>query len=132
MEGESLCLIVDRDCHPISDSFNADVLAGGIWEAMVTTAAGLSVGIPAVILYNYYVNRVKLFVFQMESAGDEVIDILSRQDMEEESREDELEDETSPSKPVREIDPYDDSEKMKLADQSFDPEDLNFDGGMDS
>ncbi|MHB9030657.1 MAG: MotA/TolQ/ExbB proton channel family protein [Candidatus Latescibacterota bacterium] len=62
----------------LAGNVNADVLAGGIWEAMVTTAAGLAVGIPAVILYNYYVNRVKEFIFQMESAGEEVLDILGR------------------------------------------------------
>jgi biopolymer transport protein ExbB len=116
----------------LAGNVNADVLAGGIWEAMVTTAAGLSVGIPAVILYNYYVNRVKLFVFQMESTGDEVMNILSRPDLEEEAPERKPEDVIPPSEPVRETDPYDDPEKMKLADQSFDPEDLNFDKGVDS
>jgi biopolymer transport protein ExbB len=64
----------------LAGNVNADVLAGGIWEAMVTTAAGLAVGIPAVILYNYYVNRVREFVFQMESAGEEILDIIGQRE----------------------------------------------------
>ena len=32
---------------------DASVLAGGIWEALITTAAGLTVGIPALIFYNW-------------------------------------------------------------------------------
>ncbi len=60
----------------LSGNVNADVLAGGIWEAMVTTAAGLAVGIPAMIFYNYYVNRVKEFIFHMENAGEEVLNII--------------------------------------------------------
>jgi biopolymer transport protein ExbB len=62
----------------LAGNVNADVLAGGIWEAMITTAAGLAVGIPAVIFYNYYVNRVKEFIFQMESAGEEILDIIGQ------------------------------------------------------
>ena len=59
----------------LSGNVNADVLAGGIWEAMVTTAAGLSVGIPALIIYNYFVNREHEFIFQMEMAAEEVMDL---------------------------------------------------------
>ncbi len=62
----------------LAGNVNADVLAGGIWEAMVTTAAGLSVGIPAMIAYNYYINRVRGFIYQMETVGDEVVDIVTR------------------------------------------------------
>jgi len=55
---------------------NADVLAGGIWQAMETTFAGLFVGILAIIFYNYFVNRVRRFVFEMESRSEELIDLL--------------------------------------------------------
>jgi len=66
----------------LAGNVNADVLAGGIWEAMVTTAAGLAVGIPTMIVYNYYVNKVKHFIFEMNSTSEEVLDILSRVDKE--------------------------------------------------
>ena len=53
-------------------------LAGGIWEALLTTVAGLSVAIPTVVAYNYLVNRVDEFVLDMERSATEVINILSQ------------------------------------------------------
>ena len=47
---------------------NAAVLAGGIWEALLTTAAGLSVAIPTVIAYHYFEGRVDDFSSQMKDA----------------------------------------------------------------
>ncbi len=37
---------------------NATVLAGGIWEALLTTALGLAVALPAVVMHSYLINRV--------------------------------------------------------------------------
>ncbi|MFC1608252.1 MotA/TolQ/ExbB proton channel family protein [Candidatus Latescibacterota bacterium] len=65
----------------LAGNVNADVLAGGIWEAMVTTAAGLSVGIPAVIIYNYFISREREVIFQIESIGEEVLDMISEADV---------------------------------------------------
>ena len=42
------------------------VVAPGISEALVATAAGLGAAIPAVIGYNYFVNRVKHWAVEME------------------------------------------------------------------
>jgi len=53
-------------------------LAGGIWEALLTTVAGLIVAIPTVVIYNYLVNRVDEFVLEMERSATEVTNILSR------------------------------------------------------
>ncbi|MFC1692136.1 MotA/TolQ/ExbB proton channel family protein [Candidatus Latescibacterota bacterium] len=110
----------------LSGNVNADVLAGGIWEAMVTTAAGLSVGIPAMLLYNYYVNRVRGFIYQMETVSEEVLDIVSR--AKEENNE------VSPGQTPAETpsDQLPGEESIKLADQSFDPEDIDSEGGMNS
>lgn len=57
---------------------NADPgsLAGGIWEAMLTTAFGLIVGIPALGFYNYFVGKVKRFVFQIEQSVEEFLDMV--------------------------------------------------------
>lgn len=52
-------------------------LAGGIWEALITTAFGLMVGIPAYAFYNYFVSRVEKFVHELEIAATESIDVLS-------------------------------------------------------
>ena len=50
-------------------------LAGGIWEALLTTAFGLIVGIPAYGFYNYFVSTVKRYVFEMESSSEEFLDL---------------------------------------------------------
>ncbi|MEM6883651.1 MAG: MotA/TolQ/ExbB proton channel family protein [Verrucomicrobiota bacterium] len=51
-------------------------LAGGIWEALVTTAGGLGVAIPAFVAYNYLSGRVNSLMGDMERAGIEVLQML--------------------------------------------------------
>ena len=51
-------------------------LASGIWEAMITTAFGLIVGIPALGFYNHFVDRVNRIVFEMEKTTEEFIEIV--------------------------------------------------------
>lgn len=62
----------------LGGNVDASVLAGGIWEALITTAAGLVVGIPAIICYNWIVGKVERFVFEMEETSTEVLDTLLR------------------------------------------------------
>ena len=49
-------------------------VAGGISEALVTTAVGLFVAIPAVWMYNYFTNRVEAFDVEMGNSSSELID----------------------------------------------------------
>ena len=51
-------------------------LAGGVWEALLTTAGGLVVAIPAYVAYNYLASRMGTEVNDMERAGIEMIQIL--------------------------------------------------------
>ena len=51
-------------------------LAGGIWEALLTTAGGLVVAIPAYVAYNFLASRMNATVQDMERAGIEMIQIL--------------------------------------------------------
>jgi len=44
-------------------------LAGGVWEALLTTVAGLTVAIPTILAYNYFAGRVAEVQFQMEKAA---------------------------------------------------------------
>lgn len=60
--------------NPVS----AGDLAGGIWEALLTTAAGLIVAIPVIAAYHYLSARVQDFVFEMERSATELINILSQ------------------------------------------------------
>jgi len=53
-------------------------LAGGIYTAMITTAAGLVVGIIAYIAYNYLVNKVDKVIFQLEARTTEFLDLLHK------------------------------------------------------
>lgn len=55
---------------------NASVLAGGIWEAMLTTALGLSVALPTIVAHNYLVNRVSHFTGVMQDGVNEFLETL--------------------------------------------------------
>ncbi len=57
---------------------NPTVLAGGIAEALITTAAGLTVAIPALIGYRYYRNRVDTLVVDMEKEAIKLVEALHR------------------------------------------------------
>jgi len=60
----------------LGGNVDSSVLAGGIWEALVTTAAGLVVGIPALIAYNWLQSKVEYFVFEMEENSTALLDML--------------------------------------------------------
>ncbi len=45
---------------------NAAVLAGGIWEAMLTTALGLAVALPTMVVHSYLVSRVDNYEAQLQ------------------------------------------------------------------
>ena len=52
------------------------VVASGIAEALVATAAGLAVAIPAVIIYNYFTRRVKIIMSELEIFSSRLIIML--------------------------------------------------------
>ncbi len=60
----------------LAGSANPSDLAGGIWEALLTTAFGLMVGIPALAFYNYFLGAVKKLVGDMETVANDVVDII--------------------------------------------------------
>ena len=49
-------------------------VAGGISEALVTTALGLFVAIPAVMMYNYFSSKVEAFDVEMDNSSSELVD----------------------------------------------------------
>ncbi len=51
----------------------ASIVAAGIAEALVNTAAGLFVAIPAVIAYNYFLSKTNYFGKELENIADEII-----------------------------------------------------------
>ena len=57
-------------------SVSPKLLSSGIYEAMVTTAAGLFVGILAYLGYNFLVSRVQKIIHQMEYNSIDFLDVL--------------------------------------------------------
>lgn len=61
----------------------AELLAGGIGHALISTAAGLSVAIPALILYLWLVGRVDGLVIEIDRLGQNVVHLISAEGLEE-------------------------------------------------
>ncbi len=57
---------------------NAAVLAGGIWEAMMTTALGLAVALPAMVAHSYLVARVDKYEARLQDGAVTFIKTLAR------------------------------------------------------
>jgi biopolymer transport protein ExbB len=55
---------------------NPETLSSGISEAMVTTAAGLIIGIPALVMYNWLSGRAEGIIFELEVYATKVLDTL--------------------------------------------------------
>jgi biopolymer transport protein ExbB len=55
---------------------NAAVLAGGIWEAMLTTALGLAVALPTMVAHSYLTSRVDRFESQLQDGAVQFIKVL--------------------------------------------------------
>ena len=55
---------------------NPAVLAGGISEALITTAAGLSVAIPTLMFYRYFRGRIDALIITMEKEALKMVEIL--------------------------------------------------------
>jgi biopolymer transport protein ExbB len=56
---------------------NVGQLSNGIWQALICTAAGLAVAIPAHAGYNYLVSRINSIVLDMERAATEAVNVVT-------------------------------------------------------
>jgi len=65
-------MVIER----LGGKVNASVLAGGIWEAMLTTALGLSVAIPTIVAHNYLVSKLRNFTADLQEKLNEFLEIL--------------------------------------------------------
>jgi biopolymer transport protein ExbB len=54
-----------------------ELLASGISQALLTTAAGLTVAIPALIFYMYFVSRVDRLIIEIDALGQELVNTIS-------------------------------------------------------
>lgn len=62
----------------IRGSATLAVVAPGISEALIATAAGLAAAIPAVVAYNHYINRIKVLSADMDNFSSELLNIVRR------------------------------------------------------
>jgi biopolymer transport protein ExbB len=55
----------------------SEQLAGGISEALIATAGGLIVAIPAIVLYMYFAGQVDALVMEMDALAQKVVNLIS-------------------------------------------------------
>ena len=55
---------------------NASALAGGISQALITTAAGLTIAIPALVMHRYFVGKIDSIVVELEQETIKLVDAL--------------------------------------------------------
>lgn len=60
----------------IHGNSNPSILAGGIAQALITTAAGLSVAIPALIFHRYFRGKIDALVLKMEEEALKMVDVM--------------------------------------------------------
>ncbi len=60
----------------VAGTGNANLLAGGISEALLTTAAGLSVAIPALIMHRYFQRKITSLIVAMEQESLKLVDVI--------------------------------------------------------
>ncbi len=65
------------DMSLAGSTIDIGILSNGIYTAMVTTAAGLLVGIPAFFFYNILVSKIETVVFVLETRSSEFMDLLN-------------------------------------------------------
>lgn len=71
----------------LSGSASLAVVAPGISEALVATAAGLAVAIPSVIAYNYFIDKIKIMDSELQSFAADLLNIIERDTRKQPARE---------------------------------------------
>jgi biopolymer transport protein ExbB len=64
--------------HDIKNVGDPSLLAGGVAEALINTAAGLAVAIPAMLFHHLFSKRAQRLILRMEKASSEVLEILEK------------------------------------------------------
>ena len=56
------------------------ILAGGIWEALITTAAGMIIAIPVILIYHFFNRTIEKISHSMQQKVSRLIMILKKQE----------------------------------------------------
>jgi biopolymer transport protein ExbB len=75
--GTVLGMIRAFNAIAMADAMGPEVVATGISQALLTTAAGLTVAIPALIAYMFFVSRVDRLIMDIDAAGQELVGYIS-------------------------------------------------------
>lgn len=75
--GTVLGMIVSFDLIAKTGTGDARVVAAGIFQALVTTAAGLMVGIPSIALYSYFRRKAEVLVIELEEVSFGILQALA-------------------------------------------------------
>ncbi|HAJ56491.1 MAG TPA: MotA/TolQ/ExbB proton channel family protein [Candidatus Omnitrophica bacterium] len=60
------------------NNVTVSALASGIYEAMITTAAGLMVAIPYYLFYNYFISRIKYFGHELDDYSGRLLEMIAK------------------------------------------------------
>ena len=67
---------VFSDVAAAGDVSDITLLAGGIWEALLTTAAGMAVAIPILLVYHFFKGKIDRVAFDMHRHAEELLRVL--------------------------------------------------------
>jgi len=82
--GTVLGMIQTFNVIAVADALGqAGLLAGGISKALLNTAGGLAVAIPASIFYVFFVSRVDRLVIEIDKLAQEVVNVISAEELQE-------------------------------------------------
>ena len=62
-----------------SGQASIDVVAGPIGEALIATAVGIAAALPAVLFYNYFVRRLKVWTTEVDSFAEAFLRLAAKQ-----------------------------------------------------
>jgi hypothetical protein len=78
---QQLPLSVCSELSGASGAASLAVVAPGIAESLIATAAGLAAAIPAVIAYNYYLSMARRMIIDMEDFSEELLDFFTKENL---------------------------------------------------
>ena len=71
-----MCIRDSFQAIEVAGDVEATLVAGGIKEALVTTASGLAIAIPINIFHNFFITKIDGMVISMEESAQKLIDAL--------------------------------------------------------
>lgn len=76
LQGTVIGMIEMFNTLTMQGAANPGALSGGISKALITTAAGLAVAIPSLIIYRYFRGKVDLLVIRMEQEAIKMVEVI--------------------------------------------------------